>query len=167
MKMRRTLALALLASAIPLGAGPAPRAQEEPPLFEEPPAQPAPSPAPETPAAPAAAPAPRPAPGEPLRPSLDFARWQEMSARERQTFVEGAVNALGIVSARLRAEVSGDSRMTPDRAAAVVRFVRETFPRHAPAAYLREMEAIYLTAEGQKLPMIECFFQAFRRLNAR
>ena len=38
-------------------------------------------------------------------------------------------------------------------------------PRRAPVAYLKEMERMYLTVEGQKLGILECFEKAFERLN--
>lgn len=109
-------------------------------------------------------------PGPPataLRARLDFARWQEMSPRERQTFVEGAVLTLELVSSRLKADLGTDARPTPERMAAVVRFVRDNYPRFPAADYLKEMDRVYLTAEGQNLSMMECFLQAFRRLNSR
>src|SRR2546425_12123040 len=93
------------------GAGPGPPAalggrlpaQEEPPLFETPaaPEQPAPSPTPAA-ALPSVPPA---SPLGPLPPRLDFARWQVMTARERQTYVEGALSATDVLTARLREEV--------------------------------------------------------------
>jgi hypothetical protein len=103
----------------------------------------------------------------PLSSSLDFARWREMSSRERQTFVEGAVLALGSVISRLRAELPLDSRTPPGLLAAVVKFVDTNFPKRPALAYQKEMESIYLTPEGQKLTMLDCFLQAFRRINAR
>jgi hypothetical protein len=103
----------------------------------------------------------------PLRPALDFQRWREMTARERQTFVEGAVQALAWVTLRLRSELDLDSRVPPENLAAVVRFVHDHYPKFPPQAYLREMESIYMRADGQNLSMTECFDQAFRRINAR
>ena len=138
-------------------------AQEEPPLFENPPAsdQPAPSP---TPAAilPSAAPA---SPLGPLPPRLDFARWQVMTARERQTYVEGALGAVADLTARLREEVVTSKGVPREGLSAVLRFVNLNAPRRAPQAYLKEMERIYMTGEGQKLAMAECFRRAFERLN--
>ncbi len=103
----------------------------------------------------------------PLSASLDFARWREMSARERPTFVEGAVLALGSLTSRLRAELPLDSRTPPDLLAAVVQFVDVHYPKRPALTYEKEMESIYLTPEGQKQPMFECFLQAFRRINGR
>jgi hypothetical protein len=138
-------------------------AQEEPPLFENPPAtdQPAPSPTP-----PAALPSAPPAsPLGPLPASLDFARWQVMTARERQTYVEGALASVGTLTTRLREEVVTAKGMPREGLTAVVRFVNLNSPRRAPQAYLKEMERLYVTAEGQKLAMAECFHRAFERLN--
>jgi hypothetical protein len=103
---------------------------------------------------------------KPLSERLDFQRWQDMSERERQTFVEGAVGIMAEVAARLKEEVAVDPRIPPERLAALVQFIRESSPRRAASAYLREMYAIYLTEEGRKLSMMECFLRAFRRLNA-
>jgi len=103
----------------------------------------------------------------PLRPALDFPRWREMAARERQTFVEGAVQAIATLTLRLRTDLGLDGRVPPENLAAVVRFVHERYPKFPPADYLREMESIYRKAEGQTLTMPECFEQAFRRINAR
>jgi len=103
----------------------------------------------------------------PLSGSLDFARWREMSAHERQTFVEGAMLALGSLTSRLRTELPLDSRTSPDLLAAVVKFVDTNYPKRPALAYQKEMDSIYLTPEGQKLPMFECFLQAFRRINGR
>ncbi len=167
-------ALALTQGALPAPAGAA-QDPPEPPLIQEAPARPpAPSPpaTPEgtvpAPATPAPAPARTPAPPQaPLRPALDYLRWQEMSPRERQTFVEGAVVALGSLAVRLRADLALDGRVPPETLAAVVRLVDATYPTRAPLVYLREMESIYLTAEGQKLSMQDCFLQAFGRANGR
>jgi len=158
--MRRpALALATILAAASLSAF----AQDEPPLIETPPApeQPAPPPTP-PPAAPSAPPA---SPLGPLPASLDFPRWQKMTARERQIFVEGAVSTLGATTLKLRAEFGKDGRIPQDRLAAVVRFVNDNSPRRSPATYLLEMERIYRSAEGQKLSMVECFQKAFERLN--
>jgi hypothetical protein len=157
--IRPALALAMI-----LAAASAPAfAQEEPPLFENPPApeQPAQSPTP-TPAAPSAPPA---SPLGPLPDSLDFPRWQKMTARERQTYVEGAVSTLDAVTRRLRADVAIAGRIPQERLAVVVKFVNQNSPRRAPFAYLKEMERIYMTLEGQKLLMVDCFQKAFERLN--
>ncbi len=142
---------------------PAARAQQEPPLFPETPAAPAP-----TPTAQAIAPArPATAPQPPLRASLDFTRWQEMSPRERQTFVEGAVLVLGSFATRLRSDLALDGRVPPETLAAVIKMVDANYPTRSVPVYLREMDSIYLTPEGQKLSILECFLQAFRRANAR
>ncbi len=135
-------------------------AQEEPELIPE-------APAPGKEAAPALDTTPPATANGPLRPILDFQRWREMTARERQTFVEGAVQTLSAVALRLRSQLDVDSRVPPENLAAVVRVVYESYPKFAPAAYLREMESIYLKTEGQNLSMQECFQQAFRRINAR
>jgi hypothetical protein len=147
-----------------LSAASAPIAQEEPELFEEKPAEAAPAPG---------APAPRPPatpdrpPLKPLSSRLDFARWQEMTERERQTFVEGAVTTLAATAERLRQELANDPRLPPERQAVIGQFIRDSTPRRAAEAYLREMYYVYQSAEGQKLSMVECFQQAFRRLNNR
>lgn len=160
-------ALPVLAAA--LAVGPGLRAVDEPPLFPETPGTPAPTPAPPgtSPAAPATpAMSQKPAgPVTPLRKTLDFARWQEMTPRERQTYVEGMTQALGSLTVRLRQEIGGDGRMSPEALAAVVKFVDANYPKRPVAVYLKEMESIYLTADGQKLPMLDCFLQAFRRVN--
>src|SRR2546427_7139913 len=90
-------------------------------LFENPPApeQPAPSPTP-----PAALPSAPPAsPLGPLPPRLDFSRWQVMTARERQAYVEGAVTAIDGLASRLRAEVVVAKGMPPEGLTPVLRFV--------------------------------------------
>lgn len=175
--MRRSdLAAFLLVAATALALSPTPRAQDEPPLFDEKAApQPSPTPAPEAqpspaPEAPKAAPeaAARPAViTSPLSARLDYARWQSMTPRERQVFVEGAVTALATLTARLRTEVGGDSRANPDKMVALVRFIHDNEPRHTADAYLREMGSLYLTPEGQKLSIPECFARALARLNGR
>ena len=138
-------------------------AQDEPPLIESPPApeQAAPSPTPPT-AAPSAPPA---SPLGPLPATLDFARWQKMTARERQTYVEGSVTTLAATTRRLRADLAAAGRSPQERLGMVVRFVNDNSPRRSPATYLKEMERIYMTVEGQKLTMEECFQKAFERLN--
>jgi hypothetical protein len=134
-------------------------AQEEPELIPK--AEPA------APAAPAIdTTAPTTASG-PLRPALDFQRWREMTSRERQTFVEGSVQALAAMTLRLRTDLLLDGRVPPENLAAVVRLVHDRYPKFPPADYLREMESIYRRAEGQTLTMPECFEQAFRIINAR
>jgi len=158
--MRRSvLALALTVAAV---GGPL-FAQEEPPLFETPPApeKPAPSPTPEAvlPSAPPASPL------GPLPPRLDFARWQVMTARERQTYVEGAINATELLTSRLREEVINAKSLARETLSAVVRFVNLNAPRRLPVTYLKEMERIYMTPEGQKQLMSDCFRKAFERLN--
>jgi len=138
-------------------------AQDEPPLFENPPAgekaTPSPTPPPALPSAPPASPL------GPLPPGLDFARWRQMTARERQIFVEGAVAALNAFTLRLRSDPNVARGQPHERLAGVVRFVTENAPRRAPVAYLKEMERMYLTVEGQKLGILECFEKAFERLN--
>lgn len=156
---RSVLALALTVAAV---GGPS-LAQEEPPLFENPPApgQPAPSPTPEV-ALPSAPPA---SPLGPLPLRLDFARWQVMTARERQTYVEGAINATDLLTSRLREEVINSKALPRETLSAVVRFVNLNAPRRLPVTYLKEMERIYMTPEGQKLMLADCFRKAFERLN--
>jgi hypothetical protein len=142
---------------------PAAGAQEEPSLFgDRPAAEATPSPTP-TPI-PLVRP---PAPAQPLRAALDFQRWQEMSARERQTFVEGTVLAMSTLATRLRNDIGSDGRVPPEKSAALTRFVTENFPTRPVAVYLREMESIYTTADGQKLSLFDCFLQGFRRVNGR
>ena len=158
--MRRsvlTLALALAALGGPY------YAQEEPPLFENPPASDQPSASP-TPVAvlPSAPPA---SPLGPLPTKLDFARWQVMTARERQTYVEGALGAVADLATRLREEVVGSKGTPREGLSAVLRFVNLNTPRRAPQAYLKEMEHLYMTPEGQKLALADCFRKAFERLN--
>ena len=158
--MRRSvLVLALTLAAC----GGALLAQEEPPLFEKPPAPDEPAATP-TPAA-ALPSAPPASPLGPLPVTLDFARWQVMTARERQTYVEGAVTAIGAQTGRLREEVVNAKGIPRDGLTAVVRFVNLNSPRRAPGTYLKEMERIYMTADGQKLSMSDCFHKAFERLN--
>ncbi len=156
--MRRSaLGLVLIVAAV----GASLMAQEEPPLFENPPAgeKATPTPPPALPSAPPASPL------GPLPPGLDFARWQKMTARERQTFVEGAVAALNAFTLKLKNDASVARGLPHERLAGVVKFVTENAPRRAPDAYLKEMERIYLTFEGQKLAILECFLKAFERLN--
>src|SRR5262245_48818437 len=98
--MRRSV----LALALTLAAVGGLLAQEEPPLLENPPAPDEPAAKP-TPAAAALPSTPPASPLGPLPPALDFARWQVMTARERQTYVEGAVTAIGAQTGRLREEV--------------------------------------------------------------
>jgi hypothetical protein len=90
-----------------------------------------------------------------------------MTARERQTFVEGAIQALTSVTLRLRADMETDGKVPPESLAAMVRFMHDHYPRFPAVMYLREMDAIYMKADGQNLSMSECFDQAFRRINAR
>ena len=134
-------------------------AQEEPELIPTQPVKP-----PEKPAADSTPPATA---SGPLRPALDFQRWREMTARERQTFVEGAIQAISTTILEMRTDLAVDGRVPPDSLAAVVRFVHDRYPRFPPGDYLREMESIYLKSDGQNLTMKECFEQAFRRINAR
>jgi hypothetical protein len=151
--------------------GPAPAAQEEPPLFEtpEPEAPPEEPPGdlpkgPRAPLPPVETPAP---PSRPLSERLDFARWQEMTPRERQTFVEGAVASLAGIMSRLQAEVAAESRGSLEKQAALQRFLKEHSPRRAASIYLRGMYNIYHTEEGRALSMQDCFLLAYRRLNAQ
>jgi hypothetical protein len=168
---RFTRALPVIIAALALG--PALRADDEPPLFPETPAAslPSPSPSPAAPGTSPAAPSPpatalKPAgPVVPLRKTLDFTRWQEMTPRERQTYVEGMTQAHGSLTARMRQEIGGDGRMSPEAMAAIVKFVDANYPKRPAAVYLKEMESLYLTTDGQKLPMLDCFLQAFRRAN--
>lgn len=154
------LARAALILAVALGSNALARAQEEPELIPTQPAAPeAPKPAIDTTP-------PSNATG-PLRPALDFQRWREMTARERQTFVEGAVQSMSALSLRMRSDLEVGGKVPPESLAAVVRFIHDHYPKFPPSAYLREMEAIYGRAEGQNLSMAECFEQAFRRINAR
>ena len=156
--MRRSaLVLALILAAV----GASLLAQEEPPLIENPPVpeKPTPTPVPALPSAPPASPL------GPLPPGLDFPRWQQMTARERQTFAEGVVAALNALTQKLRTDVSAGRGLPHERLAGVVRFVSENAPRRATSAYLKEMERIYMTTEGQKLSILECFQKAFERLN--
>ena len=134
-------------------------AQEEPELV---PAQPE-----APPAKPAIDTTPPASATGPLRAVLDFQRWREMTARERQTYVEGAVQSLAAMTLRLRSDLAVDGRVPADNLAAVVRVVYERYPKFPPIDYLREMESIYLKTEGQNLSMQECFQQAFKRINAR
>ena len=82
-------------------------AQEEPELIPE-------APAPGKEAAPAVDTTPPATASGPLRPILDFQRWREMTARERQTYVEGAVQTLSSVALRLRGQLDVDSRVPPE-----------------------------------------------------
>ncbi|MFQ5878044.1 MAG: hypothetical protein ACE5JH_10220 [Acidobacteriota bacterium] len=166
-----TVAAALLAFLVLAPAG---RAQDEPSLFPETEDEPSLFPdeeqdEEETPpeeVIPAINPGPSIA-DPPLRKELDFARWVEMSGRERQAFVEGAVLALESFSMDLRRKLPEDGRTPPERMAALVQFVTDSYPKHPPVAFLREMDSIYRTARGQRLSMLECFLQAYRRLNLR
>jgi len=137
------------------------RAQEEPELV---PTQPAAAP---EPAKPAIDTTPPTSATGPLRPALDFQRWREMTARERQTFVEGAVQSMSALALRMRSDLEVGGKVPPESLAAVVRFIHDHYPKFPPSAYLREMESIYGRADGQNLSMAECFEQAFRRINAR
>ena len=159
--MRRTgLAAARIALAATLFLLPAAvPAQEEPELIPEEKA-----PEPVTPALDTTPPATATGP---LRPALDFARWREMTSRERQVFVEGAVQAMTATALQLRSDLDLDGRVPPESLAAVVRLVYDSYPKFPPSAYLREMESTYMRSEGQALTMPECFRQAFRRINAR
>jgi len=133
--------------------------QEEPELIPEEKAPEPPAPALDT-TPPATA-------SGPLRPALDFERWREMTARERQVFVEGSIQSMAALTLQLRSDLDVNGRVPPENLAAVVRFLYDSYPRFPSATYLREMESIYLRTEGQALSMTECFRQAFRRINAR
>ena len=156
-------ALLLLAAGLVLG--PAVRSQEEPdieePDLEEPELVVEPEAEPARPFRPAVL------EGAPLRAALDFDRWVEMSFRERQTFVEGAVLTLSAVSQAIRTDLAVPGRMPADNLSAVVKFIHTHHPKLPPGDYMREMDRIYLTAEGQNLSIMECFQLAFRRLNSR
>jgi len=158
--MRRTvLWLALILAAV---GGPF-LAQEEPPLFENPPAtkQPSPSPTP-----PATAPCPPSAPSLGLKaPRMDVAFWQAMAPRDRETYVEIGVGIMSALAERLREQAGSARSMPREDLTALVRFANLYTPRRAPAMYLKEMGTIYATAEGQKLLLAECFSKAFERLN--
>jgi len=158
---RRLFPTALLVLAAALIIMPAARAQLEPELLPESAKEaeePAPTPTP-IPLVRAGQPDP------PLRSELDFLRWQEMNARERQVFVEGAVLALESVSSRLRGELEVDGTLPPEQLKAVVKFIANNHPKRKAEIYRHEMDSIYMTAEGQKLSLLECFLLAFRREN--
>jgi len=156
-------ALLLLAAGLVLV--PALRAQEEPdfeePDFEEPEMTAEPEAAEARPFRPAVL------EGEPLRTILDFDRWVEMSYRERQTFVEGAVLTLSAVSQEIKTDLAVTGRMPAENLSAVVKFIHTHHPKLPPGDYMQEMDRVYLTAEGQNLSIMECFQLAFRRLNSR
>jgi hypothetical protein len=135
------------------------RAQEEPELIPQQQAA--------EPAKPAIDTTPPPTATGPLRPSLDFQRWREMTARERQTFVEGAVQSMSALALRMRSDLEVGGKVPPESLAAVVRFIHDHYPKFPPSSYLREMESIYSRTDGQNLSMAEAFEQAFRRINAR
>ncbi len=164
--MRKLLLIpALLLSAAGLVLVPALLAQEEPeivePDFEEPELSFEPEVAEARPFRPAVL------EGEPLSSTLDFDRWVEMSYRERQTFVEGAVLTLTVVSRQIKTELAISGQMPPENLSAVVKFINNHHPKLPPGHYMQEMDRIYLTAEGQNLSIMECFQLAFRRLNSR
>jgi hypothetical protein len=94
----------------------------------------------------------------PLSKKLDFERWREMSGRERQSFVEGAVLTLDSIASNLRATLPADGRTPPSQ-------LGDHHPRRPVTSYLREMDSIYRTAAGQQLSIYDCFRQAFQRLN--
>ncbi len=150
--------MAVLALVFGLATGPVVMAQDEPSLFgdeeEETPEEEAPL----VNAGPSV-------PDPPLSKRLDFDRWREMSGRERLTFVEGAVQTLEALASNLRASIPSDGRMPPEQLAFLVKFVGDHHPRRPPAIYLKEMDRIYLTVEGQKMSIYDCFLLAFRRHN--
>ena len=86
---------------------------------------------------------------------------------ERFTFVEGAVLTLEEIASRLRLSLPSDGRTPPEQLAFLVKFVGDHHPRRSPSVYLKEMDRIYLTSEGQKMSIHGCFLTAFRRLNHR
>ncbi len=137
-------------------------AQDEPSLFEP---TPTPPPAAAQPEAPKLPPPPPVAPTGPLSDRLDYDRWLSMSARERQVFVEGWIAALQMAAGRIREIYLG--MPVAQREPQMADFVRDFAPRRGAPVYLKEMETIYLTEAGRKLSMVDCFLQAFRRLNAR
>lgn len=163
--VRMLLIPALLLLAAGLVLVPALRAQEEPdfeePDFEEPELVAEPEAAEARPFRPAVL------EGEPLRTILDFDRWIEMSYRERQTFVEGAVLTLSAVSQEIKTDLAVTGRMPAENLSAVVKFIHNHHPKLPPGDYMQEMDRVYLTAEGQNLSIMECFQLAFRRLNSR
>jgi hypothetical protein len=165
MQMTRLRLIPAVLLAAGLLAAPLPSAQEEPEIEEpdivEPELTAEPEPAEARPFRPAVL------DGAPLRTTLDFDRWAEMTYRERQTFVEGAVLTLASVSNRMKTDLTGDARIPPENLSAVVRFIQSHHPKLPPESYMREMDRIYLTAEGQNLSIIECFQAAFARLNGR
>ena len=134
-------------------------AQEEPELIPQQAAPEPPKPAVDT--------TPPPSATGPLRPALDFQRWREMTARERQTFVEGAVQSMSALALRMRSDLEVGGKVPPESLAAVVRFIHDHYPKFPPSSYLREMESVYSRTDGQNLSMAEAFEQAFRRINAR
>ena len=161
-----SLATVLILLAGVLAVAPTLNAQEEPSLapepdFPEPEMEAEPEPPEARPFRPAVL------DGEPLRSTLDFDRWVEMSYRERQTFTEGAVMTLSVMAQWLRGHLAVDGRVPPKNLNAVVRFVHDHHPKYPPGDYMQEMDRIYLTAEGQNLSIMECFQLAFRRLNSR
>lgn len=158
---RTLIPTAVLGLAMALTTLPAVRAQLEPELLPGTPKEeqePAPTPTP-VPLVQAGKPEP------PLRPQLDFLRWQDMNARERQIFVEGAVLLLDSVASRLRTELEVDGTLPPEQLRAVVRFVADNHPKREADVYRNEMDSIYMTSEGQKLSLLDCFLLAFKREN--
>jgi hypothetical protein len=166
---RMDLSPALVLLAAVLAFVPAYGAAEEPPTPEAQEAAPAPEATPEPAPAVAALPtAPDLSPPlRPLRSTLTYERWALMSRQERLTFVDGAVLALTDLTLRLKQSFTNDGRIPPDTLGAIVQIIDEFYPKLPSAEYLREMERIYLTAEGRNLAMMDCFQQAFRRMNRR
>ncbi len=156
------LPLALLAALLGLAlvAGPALMAQDEPSLFGDEEEEEIEEDAPLINAGPSV-------PEPPLSKDIDFERWRAMNGRERYTFVEGAVLTLDEIVTRLRQSLPSDARTPPEQLAFLVKFVGEHHPRRAPSVYLKEMDRIYLTSEGQRMSIYECFLTAFRRHNHR
>jgi hypothetical protein len=154
--MRRTvLLLPLILAAL---GGPL-LAQEEPPLFENPPpaTQAAPTPTPPCP--------PSVATLGLKSPKADVTLWQAMIPRERESYVEVGVAIMGALAEGLRDQATTARSMPREDLSALIRFANLYAPRRAPAMYLKEMERIYKTDEGQKLLMSECFYKAFERVN--
>ncbi len=158
--IRLPLALLVALLGLALVAGPALMAQDEPSLFGDEEEEEIEEDAPLINAGPSV-------PDPPLSKDLDFERWRDMNGRERFSFVEGAVLTLDEIVSRLRQSLPSDARTPPERLAFLVKFVGEHHPRRPPSVYLKEMDRIYLTLEGQKMSIHECFLTAFRRLNHR
>ena len=158
--IRLPLALLVALLGLALVAGPALMAQDEPSLFGDEEEEEIEEDAPLINAGPSV-------PEPPLSKDIDFERWRAMNGRERYTFVEGAVLTLDEIVTLLRQSLPSDARTPPEQLAFLVKFVGEHHPRRAPSVYLKEMDRIYLTSEGQRMSIYECFLTAFRRHNHR